>query len=250
MKQLVATLYSNKAILSLNQMGGWLLFLLFLVNGLMLSAPLIRARADITAPQILDRFVGLEDALLLALPQSDCVLGAPMVCQTPGVQTINGYEIGYLSEVTSTQYVLFDANQFIVQTPDDFFIGGYEYASGVALASIIDIASLHGLVYGFATSGAVFDFGLILFGQFVQTLLYVTTISLMLLISNYRAREKKVTYSKALRMALIAMVGPAMIAGLIGYIEVSLAGIVFITLYSLRMMYLYLGLFSKPQQKN
>jgi hypothetical protein len=249
MKQFVATLYSNKAILSLNQMRGWLLFLLFIVNALMLSAPLIRARADITAPQILDRFVGLEDALLLSLPQSDCVLGAPMSCQTPRVETINGYEIAYLSEVTSTQYVLFDANQFIVQTPDDFFIGGYEYASGVALASIIDIASLHGLVYGFATSGAVFDFGLILFGQFVQTLLYVTTISLMLLISNYRAKEKKVTYSKALRLTLIAMVGPAMIAGLIGYIEVSLAGIVFITLYSLRMMYLYLGLFSKPQQK-
>jgi hypothetical protein len=50
-------------------------------------------------------------------------------------------------------------------------------------------------------------------------------------------------------MTLIAMVGPALIAGLIGYIEVSLAGIVFITLYSLRMMYLYLGLFLKPQQK-
>ena len=223
--------------------------MLFIVNALMLSAPLIRARADITAPQILERFVGLEDALLAVLPLSDCVLGAPMVCSTPSVQTINGYEIAFLSEVTSTQYVLFDANQFLVQTPNDFFIGGYEYASGVALSAIQDIPSLHGLVYGFATSGAVFDFGLILIGQFVQTFFYVSMIGLMLLISNYRAKEKKITYSKAVRLTVLAMVGPAMISGLVGYLEVSLAGIVFITLYSLRMMYLYLGLFSKPARK-
>jgi hypothetical protein len=248
MKQLIATLYSNKAILSLKQMRGWLLFLVFIVNVLMLSAPLIRARAEITAPEILDRFVGLQEALLIAMPQSDCVLGAPMVCAEPSVQTIQGYEISFLAPVSSDTYVLFDATQVIIQTPDDFFIGGYEYASGVALSSVTSVASLHGLVYGFATSGAAFDFSLIILGQLVQTFFYISMISLMLLISNYRARERKIRFSHALRMTVLAMVGPALLSGFIGLLEVSVAGIVFITMYSLRMMYLYLGLFSKPAQ--
>jgi hypothetical protein len=249
-KQLAATLYSNKAIFSLNQMRGWLLFLLFIVNVLMLSAPLIQARADITGPQILDRFDGLEEALLQSMVDSDCVLGAPMVCSTSTVQTINGYEIAFLSSVTSTTYVLFDANQVIVQTPNDFFIGGYEYASGVALASITSSTALEGLMYGFATSGATFDFSLIVFGQLIQTMLYLFTISLMLLVSNYRAKVKKITFSQALRVTIIAMIGPALISGFVGFIEVTLAGIVFITLYSLRMMYVYLALFSKPKENS
>lgn len=249
-KQLAATLYSNKAIFSLKQMRGWLLFLLFVVNVFMLSAPLIQARADITGPEILDRFVGLEEALLASMVGNDCVLGAPMICTTPNVQTINGYEIAYLSPVVTTTYVLFDANQVIVQTPDDFFIGGYEYASGVALRLIASPTELQGLVYGFATSGATFDFSLIVFGQLIQTLLYVATISLMLLVSNYRATKKKITFSQALRFTIIAMLGPALVSGFIGFIEVTLAGIVFITMYSLRMMYLYLALFSKPREKS
>ena len=247
-KQLAATLYSNKAIFSLKQMRGWLLFLLFIINVLMLSAPLIQARADITAPEILDRFVGLEEALLQVLSESDCVLGAPMVCQTTSVQQINGYEIAFLSPVTSDTYVLFDANQFIVQTPTDLFVGGYEFANGVALNSVTTVDSLHGLVYGFATSGATFDFSLIVIGQFIQTILYVSTISLMLLISNYRSKVKKITFSQALRLTTIAMLGPALFSGFIGFIEVTLAGIVFITMYSLRMMYLYLALFSKTKE--
>lgn len=247
-KQLAASLYSNKAIFSLKQMRGWLLFLLFVVNVLMLSAPLIQARADITGPEILERFEGLEAALLEAMVDSDCVLGAPMVCGTPNVQTINGYEIAFLSPVSSTTYVLFDATQVIVQTPSDFFIGGYDYASGVALQTVATTEELHGLVYGFATAGATFDFSLIVFGQLIQTMLYISSISLMLLVSNYRAKEKKITFSQALRVTIIAMVGPALISGFIGFIEVTLAGIVFITLYSLRMMYLYLALFSKPRE--
>ena len=105
-------------------------------------------------------------------------------------------------------------------------------------------------MYGFATSGATFDFSLIVFGQLIQTMLYLFTISLMLLVSNYRAKVKKITFSQALRVTIIALIGPALISGFVGFIEVTLAGIVFITLYSLRMMYVYLALFSKPKENS
>ena len=67
----------------------------------------------------------------------------------------------------------------------------------------------------------------------------------MLLISNYRAKEKKITYLEGLRVTILAMIGPALVGGFVGFIEPSFSGIVFLTLFSIRMMYLYFGLFPK-----
>jgi hypothetical protein len=117
------------------------------------------------------------------------------------------------------------------------------FAEGIELSTITTTAQVADLVYGFATSGAGFDFSLILIGQLIQTILYVGTLSAMLLISNYRAKEKKISYLEGLRVTIIAMLGPALVGGFVGFIEPSFAGIVFITLFSLRMMYVYFGLF-------
>jgi hypothetical protein len=244
MRSFATILYSNNAIFSFRKMKGWLLFLLFLINTMMLSAPLIRARADITGAQVLSRFDGLTPALLAAFAQTDCSFDVALQCDQPTVITTGTYEIGFLIPVAGDRYVFFDENQVVIQTPDELFLGRYEFAAG-PLSAIATERDLEQLVYGFATAGAGFDFTLIVLGQLIQTTLYVASISAMLLISNYRATKRKISFSEALRLTVLAMLGPALIGGLIGFVEPSVAGIVFITIYSLRMMYLYFGLFSK-----
>ena len=244
-----STLYSNKAIHSFKRMNGLLVFLLFIANVLMISAPLIRARAIVTVPEIIERFPGVDVALVAAFAQTDCIIETQLLCETPIVITTDDYEVGFLIAPSSDSYVFFDANQVVFQTPDDFFFGGYLFAEGIELSSITTTAQVADLVYGFATSGAGFDFSLILIGQLIQTILYVATLSAMLLISNYRAKEKKITYLEGVKVTIIAMLGPALLGGFIGFIEPSFAGIVFITLFSLRMMYVYFGLFPNITSK-
>jgi len=244
-----STLYSNKAIHSFKRMNGLLVFLLFIANVLMISAPLIRARAIVTGPEIIERFPGVDLALVAAFAETDCIIADRLVCETPKVITAGDYEVGFLSAPSSEFYVFFDANQLVIQTPDDFFFGGYLFAQGIELSSITTTAQVADLVYGFATSGAGFDFSLILLGQLIQTTLYVGSLSAMLLISNYRAKERKITYLEGIRITIIALLGPAILGGFIGFIEPSFAGIVFITLFSLRMMYVYFSLFPNISTK-
>lgn len=239
------TLYSNKAIYSFKRMKGWLVFLLFVINVLMISAPLILARSLVTGPDVLARFPRSTEALIVAFEQTDCVINQELQCSTPTIIQVGDYEVGLLQTPTSESYIFFDRTQVIFQTPDDFFFGGYLFAEGIRLSDIATTPDLEDLVYGFATSGAGFDFTLILLGQLVQTTLYVGSLSAMLLISNYRAKEKKISYVEALRVTILALIGPALIGGFVGFIEPSFSGIVFLTLFSIRMMYVYFGLFPK-----
>lgn len=248
----VKTLYSNKAILSFKRMKGWLLFLLFIINVLMVSAPLILARSMVSGPDVLVRFPRSTEALIVAFEQTDCAFAQELQCSSPSIVQVGEYEVGFLQTPTSDSYIFFDRTQVIFQTPDDFFFGSYLFAEGIRLSDIATTTELEDLVYGFATSGAGFDFTLILLGQLVQTTLYVGSLSAMLLISNYRAKEKKISYLEGLRVTVLAMVGPALVGGFVGFLEPSLSGIVFLTLFSIRMMYVYFGLFPKtiPSSKH
>jgi hypothetical protein len=249
MKDFIAILYSNKAIHSFKRMNGLLVFFIFIANVLMISAPLIRERSLVTGSEIIERFPGVERALLEAFANSDCKFFDRLVCETPKVVTSGEYEVGFLIAPSSESYVFFDANQVVIQSPQGFFFGGYLFAEGIELSNISTTDQVADLVYGFATSGAGFDFGLILLGQLIQTVLYVGSLSLMLLISNYRAKDRKITYKERLRITILAMFGPALVGGFFGFIEPTLSGVIFITIYSLRMMYLYYGLFMKKNVK-
>lgn len=244
------TLYSNKAILSFKRMRGWLLFLLFVLNVMMVSAPLILARSLVSGPDVLVRFPRSTEALIVAFEQTDCVILQELQCSTPTIIRVGQYEVGFLQTPTSDSYIYFDRNQVIFQTPDDFFLGGYLFAEGLVLSTITTTRELEDLVYGFATSSAGFDFSLILLGQLIQTMLYVGSLSAMLLISNYRSNVRKITFTEGLRITTLAMVGPALAGGFIGFIEPSFSGIVFLTVFSIRMMYVYFGLFSKTIPTN
>jgi maltodextrin utilization protein YvdJ len=256
MQSLSKVLYSNKAILSLKRMSGWLILLLFFVNTSLISAPLIVNRATITGEEILAQFPQIEETLEAVLVATPCVVTRgemdttdSLVCDVPPMSSsMNGYEITYFDEPVTSTYIYFAQTAMVIQYEESSFVGTYQFLSGQRLDEVLDEASLEDIVYALATGSATLDFFLIWLGQLLQNGMYFLIVSTMLLISNYQTKREKLRYKEALAIAVLAMIGPALIGGTIGLLEASLSGILFITVYSLRMMYLYFGLFTKNTQ--
>jgi maltodextrin utilization protein YvdJ len=248
-QSLAKVLYSNKAILSLKRMSGWLILLLFFINTSLLSAPLIVNRAVITGEDIVLQFPQLEETLEELFASSSCELQGQLVCDpTPTATVLNGYEVTYLEEPVGNQYIYFAQTAMVIQYQEASFVGSYQFLEGQRFDQFLDQSSVEEVIYALATGAATLDFFLIWFGQLLQNGMYFLIISTMLLISNYQTKREKLRFKEALAIAVLAMVGPAIIGGTIGLLEASLSGILFITIYSLRMMYLYFGLFTKNTQ--
>ena len=248
-QSLAKVLYSNKAILSLKRMSGWLILLLFFVNTSLLSAPLIVNRAVITGEDIMAQFPQLDETLQEVFSASGCELQGQLVCETtPTATVVNGYEVTYFEEPLGNQYIYFAQTAMVIQYQEASFVGSYQFLEGQRFNQLLDQASVEEVVYALATGAATLDFFLIWTGQLLQNGIYFLIISTMLLISNYQTKREKLRFKEALAIAVLAMIGPAIIGGTIGLLEASLSGILFITIYSLRMMYLYFGLFTKNTQ--
>jgi maltodextrin utilization protein YvdJ len=255
-QSLAKVLYSNKAILSLKRMSGWLILLLFFINTSLLSAPLIVNRATLTGADILAPFPLIEPTLDAVFSQSSCVVERAkldttesLICvEIPTIEPLNGYEIRFFEDPTTTQYIYVTDTALVIQYEEAGFVGTYQYLSGQRMDEWISNSSLEDVVYALATGSATLDFVLIWVGQLLQNGMYFLIISTMLLISNYQTKREKLRFKEALAIAVLAMIGPAIIGGTIGLLEASLSGILFITIYSLRMMYLYFGLFTKNTQ--
>lgn len=249
-------LYSNKAILSLKRMSGWLILLLFFVNTSLISAPLIVNRANITSDEILAQFPMIVDTLTQVFAASPCIVEqtstdatSSLICdQVLEPMMINGYEITYFEEPNGSNYIYFADTAMVIQYEEASFVGTYVFLEGQRLDTVLNETSLEEVVYALATGSASLDFFLIWFGQLLQNGMYFFIISTMLLISNYQTKREKLRFKEALAVSILAMIGPAIVGGTIGLLEASLSGILFITIYSLRMMYLYFGLFTKSTQ--
>ncbi len=248
-QSLAKVLYSNKAILSLKRMSGWLILLLFFVNTSLLSAPLIVNRSVITGDDIMVQFPQLEETLEEVFSSSGCELQGQLICgMTPMATVINGYEVTYFEEPAGNQYIYFAQTAMVIQYEEASFVGSYQFLEGQRFDQLLDQSTVEEVVYALATGAASLDFFLIWTGQLLQNGMYFIIISTMLLISNYQTKREKLRFKEALAIAVLAMIGPAIIGGTIGLLEASLSGILFITIYSLRMMYLYFGLFTKNTQ--
>lgn len=248
-QSLAKVLYSNKAILSLKRMSGWLILLLFFVNTSLLSAPLIVNRSVITGDDIMVQFPQLEETLEEVFSSSGCELQGQLICGvTPMAKVINGYEVTYFEEPAGNQYIYFAQTAMVIQYEEASFVGSYQFLEGQRFDQLLDQSTVEEVVYALATGAASLDFFLIWTGQLLQNGMYFIIISTMLLISNYQTKREKLRFKEALAIAVLAMIGPAIIGGTIGLLEASLSGILFITIYSLRMMYLYFGLFTKNTQ--
>ncbi len=75
--------------------------------------------------------------------------------------------------------------------------------------------------------------------QFVQMLLYVMFVSVIMMVLNYKAKIKKLSYSASVKITVFTMTGPAFLAAVLGFIIVGWASILFTALYLVRIILVY-----------
>ncbi len=259
MRNWINILFKNDAIFNKLKAPFLILILVFFVNVMLVSAPMFNARVTVQVDELIERFPGLVDAFdelyALNLP---CEFEDTIVCseEIPPT-TVGDYELVINGTSEEANYIEFSEEWIrIAHTEDEsdqlIITGTYTFLDGLELNNVSESKSYEmteTIVYGIITSGISSDFYLIFAGQFIQNLIYALAIGGMLLASNYRRTEGKIKYSGTLRITVFAMTGPALLTAIIGMFFLPIASVMFMTIYSLRMMFIYFKLMN-PNRVN
>ncbi len=75
--------------------------------------------------------------------------------------------------------------------------------------------------------------------QFAQMGMYVLLVGFMIMISNYKAKFKKITVPSALKITIAAMTGPALVTALLGLLIPQWSILIFTIAYLVRIIAIY-----------
>ncbi|MEC9484503.1 MAG: hypothetical protein UMR38_01340 [Candidatus Izemoplasma sp.] len=253
-------MFSNKAILKANQFNIVIVFLLLFVNVSLITVPNYYGLAD--GVRIINRLDGIYETFDTMIDDDlPCeVRNEAMVCDESNLNDYYGdYRLQYRGELDTdnvTESIIYFGEDYLaiiyVDESDTAYIlsGDYrlldefdfrnvnfadadmseadytEYITDVFLQNVY-YSNFSQQVYMVYTT------------QFAQTAIYVIILSIMLMILNYKAAIKKISYLAAIKIVIVAMTGPALLTALLGLFIMGYAGIIFILAYGLRMMFIY-----------
>lgn len=253
-------LFDNNALLKSNQFHLILVLLLFFVNVSLISVPNFYGLAD--SVRIINHMDGIYETLEeMYVEEMPCrVTEAKMVCNEDTLEDQYGnYKIQYGGELdtdiveesmiylgenymaiiyvdaSDTAYIM-SGDYALLETYD--FTNIYPNESEMSDADYTEYVSdlfLQNIYY----SNIGEQIYIVYTTQFAQTAIYVMILSIMLLILNYKAAIKKISYTASVKMVIVAMTGPALLTALLGGFILGYAGLVFIIAYGLRMMFMY-----------
>lgn len=229
-------IYSNKKILEHKHVSMVLILLLFIINISLVTSPLFVARAQIEPETVIERFDGLEEAFeeIYAADQ-DCLITANMTCDLPS--EANGYEVVLTGEPTTEKYIWF-AEEMVIK--EEYIISGtYDFLQGISLNPDDEYENTKAIIYSMSASTLGRDYYFLYVGQFIQNILYLIAISLLIMVANYKQVKRRVKYPEAIKITVMGMLGPAIASALIGLFLPQFSTLIFMTIYSLRMMYIY-----------
>ncbi len=235
-------LYSNKAILKFKGISIFVIFILFFINTALITSPLFMNRANINAEELLGKFDGLEDAFVEIYDLGlDCDITEYASCGLP--ESANDYEIVIEGEPTTDRFIWFTDVLAIQERPEETaLIGSYDFLEGFTLNPTDYKANTEGIVYAMSASTVGRDYFILYTGQFIQNAIYLMAIAAMMMIANYRQAKRKVTYTEAVKVSVMAMLGPALVAAVLGTFLAAFATLIFMATYAIRMMYVYYGI--------
>ncbi len=235
-------LYSNKTILKFKGVNIFFIFILFFLNTALIISPLFMNRANIDAEELLGRFDGLEEAFAELYDSNlDCDITEYARCGLP--ESANGYEIVIEGEPTTDKFIWFTDVLAIQERPEETaLVGTYDFLEGYTFNPTDYKANTEGIVYAMSASTVGRDYFVMYTGQFIQNAIYLMAIAAMMMIANYRQAKRKITYTEAVKVSVMAMLGPALIAAVAGTVFAAFATLIFMAVYAIRMMYVYYGI--------
>ncbi len=256
-------LYSNTELLKLSKMPLLLLALMLFVNVSLVSSPNIIGYMD--GLSVIERLEGVDDAFEeMYETELGCAIDeeAKMQCDGEFQAMYGDYHFQYQTALDTDgieeSTILFTPDQAVViyqgETTevldgDYSLLQGFDFSAMKANAQSSDNGAatyyedntnffLKNLYYSDLSQ----HIGLVYTVQFAQTLLYVVLVSLMVLMVNFRASVKKITYQAALRVTILAMTGPALLAALLGLWIPGWAYLIFTMIYLIRIIVIYYSL--------
>lgn len=247
MMSLLRSLYSNRFLLQHQTISRRLILLLLLLSTSIVSAPLMVARSQIDEAVIIERFPGIENVLSDIFLTYDCYVDQRLICaDSSSPKQIGEYQIVLFEEPTNSTFVAFLETRVVIRYEEEQFVGGYRFFEGLSFLEISSNLSNSDILYAFATSTTADDFLLIWLIQLIQNSLLFVLLGWMLLFTNYRIKHvNKLAFRSAFSIAVLAYLGPALLGSFVGLVEAGIGGIITVGLYSIRMMYVYFGLFPK-----
>jgi len=253
-------LFDNKALLKSNQFPLILVLLLFFINVSLISVPNFYGLAD--SVRIINYMDGIYETLdEMYIEEMPCrVSEAKMVCDETTLQDQYGeYQIQYLGELDSEvveESLIYLGEDYIAIIYVDEYDIAYVMSGDYALLETFDFTNIYPndsemsdadyseyvsdmFLQNIYYSNIGQQIYIVYTTQFAQTAIYVMMLSIMLLILNYKAAIKKISYTASVKMVIVAMTGPALLTALLGGFILGYAGLVFIIAYGLRMMFMY-----------
>jgi|GEM_PF-4160461 len=243
-------LYSNDAILNARKYSFAVIFIVFFLNVMILSAPLYNARATVDVDNVIETLAleeAFDDIYALDLP---CKFTDTIVCtEDIPIQQVGDYKLVVLQEVPDDNYLLFAEDYIQIKySEQSAYSGYYTYLEGMDLkATDNNYEKTETIMYGILSSSIVQDFYQIFVGQFLQYLLYFLAVSMLLNAANFKQKVKKISYGASVKITIVSMLGPAAFTSIIGFFYLPLAAVVFMSIYSLRMMFVYFKILNSKE---
>ena len=266
----VKMLYSNNAILKARKASYLLTFLMFVINIGLISVP--NYAGIYQGVEQIDNIHNINDAFSeLYEDELSCRIddAALMTCDEEGPTEYGDYVFRFVDELDADQIdeddiarssILFSPREAAVVYVEDagtaderiFLVSGtyhlfrdFDFSEVRSNAQDSDDPDayyerttdmfLESLYYsGFGDSVLI-----VYTTQFAQMLIYTFFVSLMLLVLNYRAKFKKLTYPASLKITVFSATGPALLTAALGLYITAWASMLFIVLYLVRVILIY-----------
>jgi hypothetical protein len=261
LKEDIKLLWSNKALINAVRINLVFVIILAFINVSLISIPnyfgvLNGIRSIDNLEQIVEPFRLMYDE------EIPCQIDEAftLTCDANIDGTYGPYEVVY-QEVINTSgitesTIFFGAKNFMIIYIDDQDIA-YDLAGDYRLLEAFDFKDVNTQNHQFDTLEEHYDnvtdiflsniyfsslgerVFLIFSTQFAQIAIYVIVISVMFMILNYRAKVPQISYLAAVKITILGMTGPALLAAIIGVFLNAWGSILFTLIYAIRMMFIY-----------
>lgn len=261
MKQHIKLLWDNQSLIGAVKLNLIFVLIILLVNVSLVSIPnyfgvlngirTIEYLEDINEP-----FKALYEQEIPCRVDASYTLN----CDAPIDGEYGSYQVLYQDEIsteniTESTIIFGSKNIFILYIDQENMV--YELAGDYRLLEAFDFSKIKDQAHNFDTQDAHYEnvtdiflsnvyfsslgerVFLIFSTQFAQIALYVVLISIMFMILNYRSKLPKISYLAAVKITILAMLGPALLAAIVGVFLNIWGSILFTILYAIRMMFVY-----------
>ena len=260
MKSFFKMFFSNTEVTKAYKFPMIFIVLLLFVNVSLISVPNFYGKMD--SVNTISNLEGIEEALeLIYEDQLDCVLvDTVMDCNIVNGTMYGNYEVRFddemdLSDVDSST-IYFSKDVIVFVYVDDLEMA-YTISGDYSLLDTFDFTEIstndtgeltrqeyYGEINDLLLSGIFFStlsqqLGLIYVSQFMQVFIYLIFITLIIMLMNFKAPTKKVTFINANKIIIASMTGPAFLVAILGMIIPTWASIMFFIIFAIRVMMLY-----------